>query len=131
MATAVAPASDKTKKDEGKVVKPKLKRKLEVDEIVSPKGVPKILNDLSGVKFSSDNKVPYLNISLFTAKLTYFNNFKKNLRLLLNTYAAWGRTVGKNYEFEEFVIRLEKLSGAAKVRVSLIHIIEIINFQFV
>lgn len=56
-AATAPPATSASKKEEGKVVKPKLKRKLEVAEIVSPKGVPKILKDLSGVKFSGDNRV--------------------------------------------------------------------------
>ena len=42
----------------GKVVrKPRFKRHLEEVDIVGPRGVPKILNDLSSVKFSADNKV--------------------------------------------------------------------------
>jgi hypothetical protein len=46
---------------QGKVVRkpPRFKRRLEESDIVGPRGVPKILKDLSDVKFSKDNKVHY------------------------------------------------------------------------
>lgn len=59
MATTEQPQQENGNTPQGKVVRkpPRFKRRLEEADIVGPKGVPKIMKDLSSVKFSGDNKV--------------------------------------------------------------------------
>jgi hypothetical protein len=64
--TRMATTTPDTDAIKGKVVRkpPRFKRRIEEADIVGPRGVPKILKDLSSAKFSADNKV-YLIMSPF------------------------------------------------------------------